>query len=121
MSGELQRLAPIAVPAPLAPVFPAEPLERLPLIAGETDPYWRLVTAFLVGYPPHSSRAYFSDLKDWYAWCAQLSVHPLAVRRHHVDASWATARCSYAASPKSRTGSASTGPAEWNQAVLINM
>ena len=85
MSGELQRLAPIAVPAPPAPVLPAEPLERLPPIARDADPYWRLVTAFLVGYPPHSSRAYFSDLKAWYAWCAQMGVHPLAARRHHVD------------------------------------
>lgn len=49
------------------------------------DPHWRLVTAFLVGYPPHSSRAYFSDLKAWYAWCAEMGVHPLSARRHHVD------------------------------------
>jgi hypothetical protein len=27
------------------------------------DPYWHLVAAFLVGYPSHSSRAYFGDLK----------------------------------------------------------
>jgi site-specific recombinase XerD len=46
---------------------------------------WRLVTAFLVGYPPNSSRAYFSDLKGWYVWCAEMGVHPLAARRHHVD------------------------------------
>jgi hypothetical protein len=32
------------------------------------------VTAFLVGYPPHSSRAYFSDLKAWWAWCAQTGL-----------------------------------------------
>jgi integrase/recombinase XerD len=44
------------------------------------------VGAFLVGYPPHSSRAYFGDLKAWYVWCAQSGVHPLAARRHHVDA-----------------------------------
>ncbi len=83
MSGELRRIASIAVPAPPAPVLPAEPLERLPVVRGDTDPYWRLVTAFLVGYPPHSSRAYFSDLKAWYAWCAHAGVHPLAARRHH--------------------------------------
>ena len=43
------------------------------------------MTAFLVGYPPHSSRAYFSDLRAWYAWCADAGVHPLTARRHHVD------------------------------------
>ena len=85
MTGELQRLVPIAVPAPPVPALPAEPLERLPDIGAGADPYWRLVTAFLVGYPPHSSRAYFSDLKAWYAWCAQAGMHPLAARRHHVD------------------------------------
>jgi len=58
MTRELQRTAPIELPAPSAPVLPAEPLDRLPLVAGvDADPYWRLVTAFLVGYPPHSSRA----------------------------------------------------------------
>ncbi len=54
-------------------------------MAGNVDAYWRLVAAFLVGYPPHSSRAYFSDLKAWSAWCAHAGVHPLAARRHHVD------------------------------------
>jgi uncharacterized membrane protein len=57
---------------------------RRPTPGAETDPYWRLVAAFLVGYPPHSSRAYFGDLKAWYAWCASSGVHPLAARRHHV-------------------------------------
>jgi site-specific recombinase XerD len=85
MSGEVQHRAVAEVPAPPAPALPAEPLRRLPAIDGDADPYWRLVTAFLVGYPPHSSRAYFSDLKAWWAWCAQMNVHPLAARRHHVD------------------------------------
>jgi len=67
------------------PPLPLAALNRLPAVSGDTDPYWRLVTAFLVGYPLHSSRAYFSDLKAWYAWCAQHGVHPLAARRHHVD------------------------------------
>jgi site-specific recombinase XerD len=40
---------------------------------------------FLVGYPPHSSRAYFSDLLAWHAWCTAAGVHPLTARRHHVD------------------------------------
>jgi integrase/recombinase XerD len=71
--------------APPAPALPGEALERLPGDR-DVDPYWCLVAAFLVGYPPHSSRAYFGDLKAWYAWCAQAGVHPLAARRHHVDA-----------------------------------
>lgn len=71
--------------APPAPELPAEPLERLPAAGAAVDPYWRLVAAFLVAYPPHSSRAYFGDLKAWYGWCAAAGVHPLAARRHHVD------------------------------------
>lgn len=80
----LQPIATAAISGPPAPALPAGPLERLPL-GGRADPYWRLISAFLVGYPPHSSRAYFSDLKAWHAWCAQMGVHPLTARRHHVD------------------------------------
>jgi integrase/recombinase XerD len=85
VSSALQRIATVDVTAPPAPALPAEPLGRLPAVSGTSDPYWPLVAAFLVGYPPHSSRAYFSDLKAWYAWCAQMGVHPLAAWRHHVD------------------------------------
>ena len=67
MSRELQGISSRELPAPPAPPLPAEPLERLPRVPDDTDPYWHLVTAFLVGYPPHSSRAYFSDLKAWHA------------------------------------------------------
>ena len=42
--------------------------------------------AFLVSYPPHSARAYLSDLKAWGAWCSQAGVHPFDAQRHHVDA-----------------------------------
>jgi integrase/recombinase XerD len=84
-STELQPTAAAAIAAPPAPPLPAGALERLPDVRAGADPYWRLVTAFLVGYPPHSSRAYFSDLKAWYAWCATVGVHPLTARRHHVD------------------------------------
>jgi site-specific recombinase XerD len=68
---------------PPAPALAAGAVERLPG-DDDTDPYWRLVRR-LVGYPPHSSRAYLGDLKAWYAWCAASGVHPLAARRHHVD------------------------------------
>jgi len=60
------------------------------LASGRDAITWRLVSAFLVGYPPHSSRAYFGDLKAWYAWCAAADVHPLQARRHHVDVWCAT-------------------------------
>jgi len=63
MSRELQRTVPVELPAPPAPALPPTPLARLPEAAGASDPYWRLVAAFLVGYPAHSSRAYLSDLK----------------------------------------------------------
>jgi hypothetical protein len=82
----LPTLAAVDVALPAAPELPLDALQRLPeLGAGGGDPYWRLVSAFLVGYPPHSSRAYFGDLKAWYVWCASAGVHPLQARRHHVD------------------------------------
>jgi hypothetical protein len=31
------------------------------------------------------ARAYFSDLRSWWSWCATADVHPLTARRHHVD------------------------------------
>jgi len=51
----LTRLAAADVAAPAAPELPVDALARLPeLGVGGGDPYWRLVSAFLVGYPPHS-------------------------------------------------------------------
>jgi integrase/recombinase XerD len=85
VSAKLQSLTSNLVSPPPGPELPGAALDRLPNGA-DVDPYWRLVAAFLVGYPPHSSRAYFGDLKAWYAWCVSSSVHPLAARRHHVDA-----------------------------------
>ena len=66
------------------------PLDRLPT-AGlgvpelDADPAWRLAAAFLVGFRGHTRRAYFSDIRAWYAWCASAGVHPLEAERHHVD------------------------------------
>lgn len=68
-----------------APDLPASALARLP--AGiETDPFWRLVAAFLIGYPPATAKAYLSDLRAWARWCERQGVHPFNARRHHVDA-----------------------------------
>lgn len=40
----------------------------------------------IAAYPTTSARAYRTDLRAWATWCATLGVHPLAARRHHVDA-----------------------------------
>jgi len=54
----LTRLAASDVALPAAPELPVDALARLPELGDRGgDPYWRLATAFLVGYPPHSSRA----------------------------------------------------------------
>ncbi len=65
-------------------------LERLPKQALgvpelDADPAWRLAAAFLVGFRGHTRRAYFNDIKAWYAWCAGVGVAPLEAQRHHVD------------------------------------
>jgi integrase/recombinase XerD len=51
----------------------------------DADPAWRLAAAFLVSFRGHTRRAYFNDIRAWYAWCESVGVHPLAARRHHVD------------------------------------
>jgi integrase/recombinase XerD len=81
----------VAASAPaVGPGPPSAALERLPT-AGlgvpelDADPAWRLAAAFLVGFRGHTRRAYFSDIRAWYAWCASVGVHPLEAQRHHVD------------------------------------
>jgi len=74
-----------------APVpWRAEALARLPEGPVDTDPFWRLAAAFLVGYPDSTAKAYLGDLKAWATECESKGVHPFAARRHHVDA-WAKA------------------------------
>jgi site-specific recombinase XerD len=79
---------------PLAPALPAAAVERLPRgeLGGpelDEDPFWRLVAAFLVEcMRPQTRRAYFTDLKAWYAWCTGRELHPLQACRHDV-ALWA--------------------------------
>ena len=68
----------------------ASALDRLPHQALgipelDEDPAWRLAAAFLVGFRGHTRRAYFNDIKAWYAWCAEVGVAPLDAQRHHVD------------------------------------
>ncbi|MEA2188305.1 MAG: integrase/recombinase XerD [Solirubrobacteraceae bacterium] len=77
-----------------APALPAAAVDRLP--RGELgvpelddDPFWRLASAFLVECRrAQTRRAYFTDLKAWYAWCTDRGLHPLGARRHDV-AMWA--------------------------------
>ena len=70
---------------PAAPALPAAALDRLPAGPAGADPVWRLVAAFLVGYPPATARAYLGDLRAWIGWCTDQGVHPFTARRHHVD------------------------------------
>jgi len=90
----------VAPGLPAAPVLPAAALDRLPAGPAGTDPVWRLVAAFLVGYPPATARAYLGDLRAWIGWCAAQGVHPFTARRHHVD-HWAR---QLAAAPQPATG-----------------
>ena len=52
----------VAPVLPAAPVLPVAALDRLPAGPAGADPVWRLVAAFLVGYPPATGRAYLGDL-----------------------------------------------------------
>jgi len=51
--------------------------------------FWRLAAAFLVDCRREQTRrAYFNDLRAWYAWCTDRDLHPLQARRHDI-ALWA--------------------------------
>ena len=56
---------------------------RLP-VHGDRDPYWRLAARSSSAIR-RTPRAYFGDLKAWYARCALSGVHPLTTRCHHGD------------------------------------
>ena len=89
---DVNELGLIALPP--APGLPTAAVDRLP--RGElgvpeldADPFWRLVSAFLVDCRrAQTRRAYFNDLKAWYAWCTARELHPLSARRHDI-ALWA--------------------------------
>lgn len=89
----------------VVPRSPVNPLDRLPQAALgvpelDADPAWRLAAAFLVGFRGHTRRAYFNDIKAWYAWCAGTGVEPLNAQRHHVDR-WIAEQTEL---PQARTG-----------------
>jgi len=94
----------------LAPALPAAAVERLP--RGElgvpdldADPFWRLVSAFVVDCRRvQTRRAYVNDLKAWYAWCTARELHPLSARRHDIA-------CGHANSPNSPNHRARRTPA----------
>ena len=51
------------------------------------DPAWRLAAAFLLTCgTKNTRRAYTRDIHSFYAWCAEIGVHPLEARRVHIDA-----------------------------------
>ena len=94
-ASELDVLGPaVAQALPAAPELPALAVERLPrgelgIPERDDDPFWRLVAAFLIECRREQTRrAYFNDLRAWYAWCTDRELHPLAARRHDV-ALWA--------------------------------
>ena len=98
-----------ALPGPPAsPVLPAAALGRLPAGPAGADPVWRLVAAFLVGYPPATARAYLGDLRAWIGWCAEQGVHPFTARRHHVD-HWARQLAAVPQPATRRPAAAATG------------
>src|SRR6266536_2303787 len=80
----------VVTPAAAPLVLPAAAVARLPrgelgIPELDTDPFWRLVAAFLIEQRREQTRrAYFNDLKAWYAWCVERELHPLAARRHDV-------------------------------------
>jgi integrase/recombinase XerD len=47
-----------------------------------------LAAAFLLAYQGHTRTAYANDLRDWFGWCADHDLDPLAASRGHIDA-WA--------------------------------
>jgi integrase/recombinase XerD len=77
-----------------APALPAAAVERLPrgelgIPELDDDPFWRLAAAFLVDCRREQTRrAYFNDLRAWYAWSTDRELHPLQARRHDI-ALWA--------------------------------
>jgi integrase/recombinase XerD len=73
------------VPPPHPGALDRLPHQALGVPELDKDPAWRLAAAFLVGFRGHTRRAYFNDIKAWYAWCAEVGVAPLDAQRHHVD------------------------------------
>jgi site-specific recombinase XerD len=47
-----------------------------------------VAAAFLLGYSGHTRAAYRRDLAEWFAFCSEMGIEPLAARRAHID-SWA--------------------------------
>jgi integrase/recombinase XerD len=50
---------------------------------------WRsedLAAAFLLAYEGHTRAAYSRDLREWFTWCSDHDLDPLAATRGHVDA-----------------------------------
>jgi site-specific recombinase XerD len=68
----------------------AEAVSALPALpaASNSDRYGPrpVTTAWLLGRPPNTRRAYFTDLSLWLAYCADVGLDPLAARRADADA-----------------------------------
>lgn len=56
-------------------------------VAGEVDPAWRLAARFVLSCATENTRrAYVRDIRAFYAWCAEVGVYPLTLRRADIDA-----------------------------------
>jgi hypothetical protein len=99
----------VAAGAGAAVPWRTEALARLPEGPADTDPFWRLAAAFLVGYPDSTAKAYLDDLTAWASECESNRVHPFAARRHHVSG-----RCPECRNTRYRgRGSSSLSPRRW--------
>jgi site-specific recombinase XerD len=55
--------------------------------APEADPAALVAVSFLAQYPnPNTRDAYRTDLRLFFAWCEQIGVHPLEMKRVHLQA-----------------------------------
>lgn len=53
----------------------------------DTDPAAMVAVSFLAQYPnPNTRTAYATDLRIFFTWCEQIRVHPLALKRVHIQA-----------------------------------
>lgn len=80
-------------------------------LAPDADPAATVAVSFLAQYPnPNTRSAYMTDLRIFFAWCEQIGIHPLAVKRVHIQAfasHLATDRANSAASVCRRVGTIS--------------
>ena len=69
----------------VAPTVRSEPGLRMVARPPE-EPVERYAAAFLVGYDnPNTRRSYEQHLREWFAWCEEIGLDPMAARRSHFE------------------------------------